>query len=232
VCRRALERDEITSNPCTNVRLPAANGKRERAASPAEAAELLAPLDDDVRPIYASAFYAGLRRGELRALRVMDVDFAANVIDVSRSWDDKEGVIAPKSEKGTRKVPMPGVLRAILLEHVARTGRRGEDLIFGASASAPFTPTNIRKRALGAWAAAAVGAFLRREPSGLEPIGLHECRHTYVSLMHAAGCSLEEVGDYVGHSSSYMTDRYRHLLEGQREAAAARLDAFLVSSCS
>ena len=35
----------------------------------------------------------------------------------------------------------------------------------------------------------------------LVPIGLHECRHTFVSLMVAAGRSLEEVGDYVGHSS-------------------------------
>jgi hypothetical protein len=32
--------------------------------------------------------------------------------------------------------------------------------------------------------------------------------------MHAAGRSLEEIGDYAGHSSAYMTDRYRHLIEG------------------
>jgi integrase len=63
--------------------------------------------------------------------------------------------------------------------------------------------------------------------AGLEPIGLHECRHTYVSLMHAAGRSLEEIGDYVGQSSAYMTDRYRHLLDGTRTEAAAALDALL-----
>jgi hypothetical protein len=33
--------------------------------------------------------------------------------------------------------------------------------------------------------------------------------------MHAAGCSLEEIGDFVGHSSTYMVDRYRHLLDGR-----------------
>jgi hypothetical protein len=33
--------------------------------------------------------------------------------------------------------------------------------------------------------------------------------------------------DYVGHSSAYMTDRYRHLLEGTRVDAAAALDALL-----
>jgi hypothetical protein len=49
-------------------------------------------------------------------------------------------------------------------------------------------------------------------------------------VMHAAGRSLEEIGDYVGHSSAYMTDRYRHLLDGQRAEAAAALDAYLVRS--
>jgi integrase len=63
-----------------------------------------------------------------------------------------------------------------------------------------------------------------------EPLGLHEARHTYVSLMHAAGCSLEEIGDFVGHSSTYMVDRYRHLLDGQRERAAERLNAFLTGA--
>lgn len=36
----------------------------------------------------------------------------------------------------------------------------------------------------------------------------------------AAGTSLVEAGDYIGHSSAYMTDRYRHLIEGQHERAA------------
>ena len=48
--------------------------------------------------------------------------------------------------------------------------------------------------------------------------------------MVAAGNSLEEVGDYVGHSSTYMVDRYRHLLDGQREKAAERMDAYLAGA--
>ncbi len=50
--------------------------------------------------------------------------------------------------------------------------------------------------------------------------------------MHAAGNSLEEIGDYVGHLSSYMTDRNRHLIDGQRDEAAARLDALLAGAHS
>jgi hypothetical protein len=45
--------------------------------------------------------------------------------------------------------------------------------------------------------------------------------------MHDAGFSLERIGDYVGHSSSYMTDAYRHLLEGHEAEAAERFEDYL-----
>jgi integrase len=199
-----------------------------------EAEALLDALAEEDRPLWASAFYAGLRRGELRALRDKDVDLDANVLHVRHSWDEVEGEIAPKSEKGVRDVPIPGRLRLYLLEHRARTGRRGADLFFGRTGSGrtgsdPFTPTHVRDRAIGAWAATAVGAFLCGEslPVELVPIGLHEARHTYVSLMASQGVPLERVGDYVGHTSAYMTDSYRHLIAGQREEDAAALDALL-----
>jgi integrase len=231
ICRRALQNDELVVNPTANLMLPAADGQRDRVASPEEASVLLSLLPDDDRALWATAFYAGLRRGELRGLQCDDVDTEARLIYVRRGWDEVEGAIAPKSRKGTRTVPMGGELRRLLLEHIARTGRRGGDLVFGRTAREPFTPTWVRKRARGCWAAAAVGALLAGErlPVEIDLIGLHECRHTYVSLMHAAGRSLEEIGDYVGHSSSYMTDRYRHLIEGQRAEAADAFDAFLAS---
>jgi hypothetical protein len=65
----------------------------------------------------------------------------------------KAGEIAPKSAKGTRRVSVPNELRLLLLEHKARTGRLGADLVFGRTATEPLTSTHIRKRELKAWAA-------------------------------------------------------------------------------
>jgi hypothetical protein len=48
--------------------------------------------------------------------------------------------------------------------------------------------------------------------------------------MAAAGTPLLEIGDLMGHSSAYMVDRYRHLMDGQREQAAERLDAYLTGA--
>jgi hypothetical protein len=48
--------------------------------------------------------------------------------------------------------------------------------------------------------------------------------------MHDAGFSLERIGDYVGHSSAYMTDAYRHLLEGHETEAAEYFEDYLTRS--
>ncbi len=226
IYRYALERDEIMVNPTSNLRLPTGLGQRERVASASEASELLAVLPEDDRALWATAFYGGLRRGELRGLKWDDVDLATGVIRVARSWDEKDGAIEPKSAKGTRTVPITALLRDYLVAHEARTGRGADDFVFGPKADRPFTPSNIRKRAAVAWAK----ANEHRQAKGLgplQPIGLHECRHTFVSLLHDAGLSLERIGDYVGHSSTYMTDRYRHLIEGHEAESARMFDEYL-----
>jgi integrase len=235
IYRHALSIGDVAVNPTMGLQLPGVEGMRDRIATPAEAARLLAVIPEDDRALWATAFYGGLRRGELRALACKSVDLKACTIRVERSWDDEGGFIEPKSRKGTRVVPIPNVLKTYLAEHIARTGRRGDDLIFGKKRDEPFTPNTIRRHAEGAWAKANEAETLkaeeeRRKPNPLTPIGLHEARHTYVSLMHAAGRSLEEVGDYVGHSSTYMTDRYRHLLPDSRTDAARALDAYLERS--
>ena len=63
---------------------------------------------------------------------------------------------------------------------------------------------------------------------GLRPIGLHECRHTYASLMIAAGVNAKALSTYMGHSSITVTlDRYGHLMPGNEREAGAMLDAYL-----
>jgi site-specific recombinase XerC len=83
--RWEINRDELTHNPSERIDLPN-NGQRRprRIASPGEAAALLAALAPEDRAVWATAFYAGLRRGELQALRACDIDTAANVIAVER----------------------------------------------------------------------------------------------------------------------------------------------------
>jgi integrase len=147
IFRRAVEDGDLAINPCSHLRLPAVRGRRERIASPEEAEQLLAVLSESDRAVWATALYAGLRRGELMALRWEDVDLAAGVIHVERAYDEKERVdVEPKSRAGRRSVPIVGALRDELVEHKTRE-RRDAGLVFGSSAETPFQPSNTWRRA-------------------------------------------------------------------------------------
>jgi integrase len=89
--RRAVARGEVTTNPTLRIEKPAVRCKVRTVASPVEAATRLDALEPEDRPLWATAFYAGLRRGELIGLRWEDVDLATGVLHVRRGWDDVEG---------------------------------------------------------------------------------------------------------------------------------------------
>ena len=217
IYRRALEDGDVAVNPTTNLRLPAVEGKRDRIVSPAEAKKLLAALAEKDRPLWATALYAGLRRGEIMGLRIEDVNLAKGVIRVERSYDPKAYEFTePKSRAGKRSVPIASVLRDYLIEHKLRTGRN-EGLFFGRTAETPFDDSSLAARAATAW-----------KNAELEGITLHEARHTYASLMIAAGVNAKSLQTYMGHSSVTVTyDRYGHLMPGNEDEAAALLDAYL-----
>ncbi len=216
ICRRAIEDGDLAVNPSERLRLPAARGRRERIASPTEAAVLIAALRPEDRALWGCAFYAGLRRGELRALVWDDVDLADGVVRVERSMSGHGETGGPKSRAGRRGVPIVAALRDLLVEHKLVTGRDA-GLVFGSSAAQPFTPTAVRKRALTAW---------RR--ADLDPIGLHECRHTFASLLIAAGVNAKAITAYLGHASIQTTfDLYGHLMPGNENEAVALVDAYL-----
>jgi integrase len=180
---------------------------------------LLAALPEDDRAVWATAFLAGLRRGELMALDVVhafDRSEVASRIAVDRSYDPVAGeFITPKSHAGTRRVPVTRELRDHLMAHQLRLGRTG--LLFGRTPTKPFDDRALKLRADRCWYA-----------SGLTPITLHEARHTYASLLIASGVNLKAVSTYMGHASITITlDRYGHLFPGNEAEAAKLLDAYI-----
>jgi integrase len=64
--------------------------------------------------------------------------------------------------------------------------------------------------------------------AGIEPLAIHDCRHTYASLMIAAGVNAKALSEFMGHGTIAITlDLYGHLMPGSHDEAAGLLDAFL-----
>jgi integrase len=221
-------RRQVLTDPTRDLDLPEPGGSRDWDRSPRHVAQLLAAMPDGDRAIWGCAFYAGLRLGELRALRVANI--GERSIRVEHGWDPYEGEIAPKSKAGLRDVPIPQVLRTLLDAHLERTGRSSDDLTFGRTPELPFSQTHIQDRADEAWAAAAVGSFLRGESGNLERTTFHLGRHFYKSALDHAGISESRADRYAGHSDGRVGNRYRHLLAGQLAEDAETLNAYLVGA--
>jgi integrase len=191
----------IAVSPTIGLRMPRVDkqAKQERVrrviADRVRAGALIEALPESERALWATAIYAGLRRGELRALRWSDIDLVAEpaVIHVRRTWDHAEGEVDVKTEAGFRTVPLPRRLRDLIVEHGLTTRRGGDELVFGRTGSDPFTPTTIRARALTAWGwkhepnpepDGPRMVWVKVRPDALESLTPHEGRHS------AASCSL------------------------------------------
>jgi integrase len=219
IYRRARSREGLPVNPTHDLELPAPNPTEVQIIAPVVAARLLgaAPVED--RAIWGTALYAGLRYGELRALRWSALNSANGIIEVRESWDPKEGPIEPKTRRSRRTVPMPQVLRALLAEQRNRCAEPGgRVLVFGEGEHRPFEAKRLYVVADRAWRKAGISDRLR----------LHQARHTYASFMIAAGVNAKALSSFMGHSSITVTfDLYGHLMPGAEAEGAALLDAYL-----
>ncbi len=198
------------------------------------------------RPLFATAIYTGLRKGELLGLRKSDVDLAAGLIMVGRSYDRA-------TNKGLREEAVP--IAAELLPFLRFAIQSSpSDLVFprpdGSMMREDVDVENVLRRALGRAGIVtayhhvcrkkdchhlevASDASERRCPvhgmrlwpkAQVRPIRFHDLRHTTASLLLMSGASLAAVQRILRHSDPRITTEvYGHLLPGYLRAEIDRL---------
>ncbi|MHC4067209.1 MAG: tyrosine-type recombinase/integrase [Planctomycetota bacterium] len=182
-------------------------------------------------PLFLCAFRTGLRLGELVGLAWTDIDFAANTIEVRRSYSHGHWS-TPKSHK-SRLVDVSDQLKRVLLQHQRALGQRfygvlpkcqvatargrmdEVGLVFPSETGGPLCADNFRSRVF----------YPLIEKADLPRFRFHDIRHTYASLLLAQGESLHYVKEQMGHASIQTTvDVYGHLVPGSNRNAVNRLD--------
>ncbi|GIW32660.1 MAG: site-specific integrase [Meiothermus sp.] len=223
VFRDALDMELVYRNPVDPVRIKAPRGqaksKAGRALEPHEIAALLSALDDHKDPRTALALRlmlaCGLRRGECLGLQWGDLDLEGGTLTVARAWARGGGpgrVTLPKTLTSARTVPIPHAtlerLKTYRLWYTERLGepRPGSWLLPGNDPSKPLdanAPNHALKRLT--------------ERLGINPLRVHDLRHSYGSHMLANGAPIELVAERMGHANPNITlGVYRHVLEHER----------------
>jgi integrase len=212
---RAPRRRWAAANPCEGIELPGIRESGEiRFLDEAEWEAVLRHVqagdyESIDRGFYLTAIMAGLRHGELIALRWRDVDWVAGRIRVRQNWVLGE-FDTPKSRRGSRSVPMADRLAGELDRlHKAR-GEPGEDALVFAD---PITGEPLDK-----------AANLRRYRRVLKAAALdathnlHGLRHTFGTRMAAAGVPMRVLQEWVGHRDIATTERYADYAPSQHES--------------
>ena len=163
----------------------------------------------DLLPLVVALANTGMRKGEALALRWRDVDLEARVITIQPSADWQ-----PKTGKA-RQVPMNDALLPFL------TGpRRNPEWVF------PCEETGDR------WAYWPNRKFDKaRKTAGLTG-GPHTLRHTYASHMVLRTRDFFLVARLLGHTTSWITERYAHLLPAHLDRARDALSFGTIQAVS
>jgi len=165
------------------------------------------------------AFYTGLRKGEIHALRWTDID--NNYLSVKRSITQKlhkkDVETPPKNKSSIRTIQIPVPLIKILDEHKARQQKAGtfneNNRILGDQRC--IRDSTVQKR-----------NNLYASLAGVTRIRIHDFRHSHASLLANMGINIQEVARRLGHAKVEMTwNTYSHLYPREEEKAIAVLNA-------
>ncbi len=210
IMESAVEDELIPRNPCKSKKLYNPSGKKTRVLpyTPSVYKQMenlipLFPLDND-RLYLGLSMYAGLRQGELIALRWEDVDFDLGFIHVRHAIEyaaKNVGTIkCPKTDNGTRDIPMMEQLRAIL-----DALKKDEGFILCGQRQAdnglPMTQQMVRNMDIR------VNKFFA-EHGIEEPFKSHRMRHTVLTLLNNSRLADDKsLQAWAGHRDAAFTRR-------------------------
>lgn len=182
----------------------------------------------NIQLFVAIALLAGLRRGELAALKWEDVDFEKGFLIINKSKiviDKKEYIKAPKTNSGNRKIYVPELLLKILKKYRERYiinklkyGRNFNDSGYVAAQEngTPFSPQGISNCYV---------RFMKRHSGEIRYLKFHGLRHSYASLLIENGENPKTVQHNLGHSDVSLTLQiYSHSYESAQKNAADKLN--------
>jgi integrase len=162
----------------------------------------------------------GLRLGEVLPLRREDFD--GETLQVRRTAHEGVVIEGTKTDHGEpdagRVVPVPATL-AWMLEAQIQLNSDESELLFTTPTGRMWRERNFYR---DLWRPT-------QEASGLD-LRPHECRHSYVTHLRAAGVNDADLAEIAGHRVETMLARYTHALGGQFEAVRCVVDASFLST--
>ncbi len=179
----------IGNNPSRAVSQPQCEQTPPRVLSKTEYRALRDACRGDIRmlAIVEVLLQTGMRISELASLRLSDLDFDHNLINIET---DDTGI--------NRQVPMNDTARNALQMYLKIRPRAREKVVFLTKTCKPFLVRNIRKSLDRYFRLAGLGAGVK----------VNDLRHTFIVEQLKAGLPMVYVSKIVGHKRLSTTEKY------------------------
>lgn len=196
----AVDEQLIAANPLARLKMARERQTRRQVLSVSEEQLLLEAAPDHLHAMIIAALDTGMRRGEITSQRWEDVDFARQLLFVTRSK-------TPEGE--SREIPLTERLLGLL------TGQhQPEGLVFLYQGE----PVRIIKRS---WKTALKNA-------GVRHVRFHDLRHTFNTRLMEAGVMQEVRMALMGHSpGNKVHSTYTHVELPIKREAIRKLEAWV-----
>lgn len=200
VCLNAAVDDGIIdSSPCRKIDLPKVPRVRKEYLGPTDAWSLIDSRNGTYNALFAILVLSGIRIGEALALKLKCIDFKEGKIRISETWDTRARILhQPKSAAAIRSVEMLSCLSEILDDFVRESGIQDPEAFLFPSPmrgkDQPLSYPTVNQEYRNA-----VGE------QALPNHKIHSLRHSFASIMIAAGVSIPTISRNLGHSSPVIT---------------------------
>lgn len=243
---QAVDNNIIPFNVALRVRLPKETHKEKEILTKEQQQRLesVALMDDN--PLSFSvllSLYTGLRIGEIKGLKLDDIDLKKKELYVRRSVSrvmipekGKTEVIVsePKTAKGKRTIPLPDFLVELLTDYIDKRNRMVEGIQGywrGKTAEEAALWKDEGYLFITLFGTVPDHAAIRRiferllKEADIPKVTFHALRHTFATRCIEAGFDVKSLSEILGHTDAKMTlNTYTHALEEQKRGNMEKLN--------
>ena len=211
ILRFAVVQGALPYNPAEALRLPKGLKVTYRMPPDEDQVKLIkAHAKDTPFGLFAAlVYYTGCRRGEALALTGADIDRKAKRISITKSVyyvGNYAQIKQPKTEKGTREVPLLDALDKLLPKRLPK------GYLFAEPNGEPLTDDHF------------FDAYKKYQQATGVTVTPHQIRHGYATALYECGVDFKTMQALLGHAQLSTTmDIYTHVRQNSIKAAEEKM---------
>lgn len=219
ICNDAIADDFLVKNPCLGIKEPKLIHK-EKEILTEEQDKLLLKSKHKYAPFFRILRYTGMRREEITALTINDVDLKNKTISINKavSFASNQPKLKETKNKKSRIVPILNLIYNDVESVVNHCKENNMQYLFTKQTDKNSMLTQEAIRCMTA-------SFCKDIGFNFTP---HQLRHSYCTMLYYSGIKIKETQSLMGHSSAKMVyDLYAHL-DKQKEDISNKINKYLL----